>query len=374
MSFIVRIFFAGLIAFVPSHDGRDLVVLLPEVGDQAKIAMHQALLVVRAAACTGDCQPAEGERTTIAGILFADKSSTKAGEALATAVGGGTAWHLQGSDLSFPAPGEAFSPALNLRHGARRGANGQFEPLPATPEESRDFSWVAELNRILPGAGVVDPRLLGARPPAHRLTARLRMQFGDVSTYRLVRIGSMVPSLGFRGLANGSAQTSYSQALAEWVVAEFNVSGGRRISAGEAPRRWGGAFDAAHATEWRCGDGAPERSAPQSGCRRPADAERWARKALCGLLRPHREEAGHSSCPVSCHADGDPGVRGAAEARVAAPRSSPPGKRCKRSLRSSDLPDGSIDGRSKPLSADAPAWARCVAVPRSSRQPLPCGV
>jgi hypothetical protein len=231
MSFIVRIFFAGLIAFVPSRDGKELIVLLPDAAeasvasDGTAVGPHQALLLARAAGCTGDCGVADAG---IAALLFADQTPSKAGEALSDALQQGTVWRLDGSELSFAAAAGVarFAPPLSIRRNLRPTARGQARLLPATPDEGKDFSWVADLGRIVPGAGVVDPAVLAPIPPAKRIAARLRLDSGEVSTYRLVRVDGQVPPLRFRSLAAKGAEVAYTQALADWVVAEFWVSGG----------------------------------------------------------------------------------------------------------------------------------------------------
>jgi hypothetical protein len=205
MSITLHLFFAGLIAFVPSQDGRELFVLVPDAGhghaisDGSSLEPHRALLVARAAGCQGDCEAGNSE---IAGLLFADEPDAKRPGELMDAIRRGTAWQLEGVELSISSQ------------------DGQLKIHPG-------FSSVADLNRIVPGAGFVDPALLAPQPPAGKLATRLRLQSGEVSAYRLVEeVDGSVPSLRFKTLKDGKdAAPGYMQPLATWVMAEIKIPG-----------------------------------------------------------------------------------------------------------------------------------------------------
>lgn len=228
MSFVVRIFFIGLIAFVPSRDGKELAVLLLDaregyaVSDGTRIEPHQPLLLARAGKCEGGCESDAG----IAPMLFPKAAAAPADQALALAVEGGTAWRLDGVDLSILAGphGRGRSSPLKIHREATRADAGQRGLVPGTPAEWKDFRWVADLGRIDPSAGTVDPDVLAAAPQKGLIAARLRLGAGEVSTYRLVRVEDAVPALDFKTLRGGPA-AGYSQALADWVVAEIQVTG-----------------------------------------------------------------------------------------------------------------------------------------------------
>lgn len=231
MSFVVRIFFTGLVAFVPSEDGRELTVLLPQAAqtytasDRSTIPPHQALLLARSSQCEGDCR---SDAPEIAGILFPDKPQSTARESLAGALLQGAAWRLDGLELSIRVKGadsEASAP-LKIHRGLRLAPGGRREPIPGTSAESMDFSWVADLGRIVPDSGVVDPALLRATPPAGRIAARLRLRSGEVWTYRLIEVGGEVLPMRFQTLDGRAAETGYSQALADLVMAEIRVPAG----------------------------------------------------------------------------------------------------------------------------------------------------
>jgi len=225
MTFVVRIFFAGLVAFVPSRDGKVLTVLLPDAGQARKLSdgslmePHQALLVARAAGCKGDCGPGDA---SLASILFPGQPAGAAWDGLAAALQQGVAWRLDGVELTVGPP--PCEPKLSIPHGAQKA--GCSAGSPATAESSKDFGWVADLNQIVPGSGIVDPAFLGPQPPAGRIAARLRLQSGTVSAYRLVAVEGKVAALEFRPLGGKATNAAFcAQALADWVVAEIPMSG-----------------------------------------------------------------------------------------------------------------------------------------------------
>jgi len=228
MGFVVHIFFTGLIAFVPSNDGRELTVLLPQISqahtasDHSVIEPHQALLLARAAQCKGDCRNEDPE---IAGILFPDKPQSTARESLSQALLQGAAWRLDGSELFIRTKGSNLkaSTPLKIHRDLRPSPEGRPETIPGSATDAKDFSWVAELGRIVPGSGVVDPALLQRTPPAGRIAARLKLRSGEVWTYRVIKLGGETLPMRFQTLDGSGAETGYSQAIADLVMAEIRI-------------------------------------------------------------------------------------------------------------------------------------------------------
>lgn len=231
MSFLVRIFFSGLIALVPSRDGKELAVLLLDaqqgyaLSDGTSLPPHLPMLLARAGKCDGDCVTSD---PTIADYLFPD-SSAKASELLAGALLDGTAWKLSGAELSIaqPAtsPGTVAPPPLEIRRNARRSVAGRPELLPQSSAEREDFSWIAELGKIDPAAGEADPDVLAPQPRLGLIAARLRLRSGRVFTYRLVGLKNQVTPIHFQTSAGDRVQVAYAQALADWVEADVEVAG-----------------------------------------------------------------------------------------------------------------------------------------------------
>ena len=219
MTFIVRILFSGLIAFVPRPDGKELTVLLLHapasyhVSDGTLLAHHMPLLVVRGEGCGGDCTPADG---TAANFLFADQSAQQAAMSLSSVLGHGSAWPLDGSDIEIDA---GVAPPLVLR----RGRNGS-EPVPQTAQARQDFDWVANFSKINPDGGGLSPKMLAQSPPPV-IAARLHLRGGSVFTYRLVRVGRNVKPIHFKTLGAGATEVPYTQAVANWVAAEIEITG-----------------------------------------------------------------------------------------------------------------------------------------------------
>jgi len=218
MDFVLRIFFSGLIAFVPSADRKELTVLLLEthghaLSDGAPLAHHKPVLLARAQSCKGDCNAQDAE---IAEYFYADLSDSQAASALDEALQGGGAWVLDNSDLSV---GGTASGNLSLRRSA-----GQNKLVPGSSSERQDFTWVADLRKIVPGLGELNPALFAARPPKAIVAARLRLTSGEVSTYSLIRVGAELQPIHFRSAASKS-DAPYEQAVANWVVAEIPAAG-----------------------------------------------------------------------------------------------------------------------------------------------------
>lgn len=230
MTFILRIFFTGLIAFVPNEDRTQLTVLLLNmpheyrVSDGTAIPHHMPLLLARAGGCAGQCPQRDAD---IAHFLFAGEALPDAVDALQNALLRGGGWALAGSELSIrngcPAESGLGSP-LAIQTNLRRSENGHPSSIPLSAEERSDFSWVADVRQLNAAHRGFSPAVLAAEPPADLVAARLTLRNGRISTYRLVQIDGKVEPVHFQPLAGG-AELPYAQAVASWVVAEIEVSG-----------------------------------------------------------------------------------------------------------------------------------------------------
>ncbi|HEX7184665.1 MAG TPA: hypothetical protein VF756_22765 [Thermoanaerobaculia bacterium] len=228
MTFILKIFFMGLIAFVPSQDGKELTVLLVETrpgyvaSDGSLIAPHHPMLLARAEKCWGHCGIDEGIDPH---LLFPRDSPADAQRYLAAALGNGAAWSLDGSDLSIVDAGSQKSSASLSLQGRPRQPGAPLALSKTLEGDTLDFDYIADLGRVLPAAGAVDPDVLARLPQRRLITARLRLQSGKIGTYRLVHMFGKVHSFSFKALRCNGANVEYSQPLADWVTAEIEVSG-----------------------------------------------------------------------------------------------------------------------------------------------------
>ena len=231
MSFVLRIFFSGLIAFVPSPDGKELTVLLLNSGheyalsDGTRLEHHRPLLLARAAQCEGSCGATDAE---IAHYLFPHVSAAKAGDSLQQALLGGGAWQLEGFELSIrpSGAGAKASPSdLELRQTVQFGKSDRQPVIPKTPQEREDFRWVPDLAKIDPSIGGLNPAILSDQPPADLIAARLKLTHGKVVTSRLERVLNNVEQIQFRPLQGGGKDAPYQQALATWVEVDIEVQG-----------------------------------------------------------------------------------------------------------------------------------------------------
>jgi len=227
MSFVLKILFSGLIAFSPSQDGTELTVLLlntphHHLSDGSALQQHQPLLVARAGNCSGDCEKRDA---AIAQFLYADQSSSVALDSLESAVAGGGAWQLSGSDLTLQKgdSNDPDLPSLVLQKNVRGSVDGHLQLIPTTSAEREDYSWIADLKQICPDC-TVDSDVF-ATEPSDIVAARLHLRSGKVFTYSVARIGGNVTPVQFQRLDGTGSASTYSQAIATWVGAEIEVSG-----------------------------------------------------------------------------------------------------------------------------------------------------
>ena len=226
MSFLVRIFFSGLMAFVPSQDGTELTVVLLnsphsyQVSDGSSIPHHSPLVIARAGSCSGTCPKRD---SSVAEIAFNDLSLSAAQDALETAVDGGGAWMLSGSELSLRKGNSSAPnlPALNMRDDARTAG----DIIPTTSSEREDLSWIPDFKQIAPSGYVFNTAVLDAQPPSGLVAARFRLRNGKVYSYSIARIGTDVTPVHFGRLDGQGGVSPYSQAVSTWVAADIEVSG-----------------------------------------------------------------------------------------------------------------------------------------------------
>jgi hypothetical protein len=229
LSFILRIIFSGLIAFVPSEDGTEVTVLLLNVdhayhtSDGAALPRHNPIVLTRAGNCSGSC-PTSTEN--LATLLFPDLSTTAAVAALEEAVSGGGAWQLSGSELTLEkgSSGDPALPALDIHDGVRGTVNGQLQTIPTTSSEREDFTWIADFGQIC-STCTLDSDVLATQPPAGLIAARFRLRTGKVYTYSVARLGTDITPVHFQRLDGTGSSSSYSQAIASMVAADIEISG-----------------------------------------------------------------------------------------------------------------------------------------------------
>ncbi|HEY2830387.1 MAG TPA: hypothetical protein VGJ88_09740, partial [Thermoanaerobaculia bacterium] len=224
MSFVLKILFSGMMVFSPNQSGTDVTVLLLNAGhthhlsDGSAMQDHKPLLIARAGNCSGDCPTRDAD---IAQFVYADQSPAVALDSLESAVAGGGAWTLDGSDISIekPSSNDPDLPALSIVRDAR----GAGSIIPSTSGEREDYSWVTDLRQLC-STCTVDSNIFASQPP-DTIAARLHIRNGRLLTYSVARIGSNVTPAKFARLDGTGSASSYSQAIATWVEAEIEVSG-----------------------------------------------------------------------------------------------------------------------------------------------------
>ena len=225
MDFILRLLFSGLMVFVPNEDGTELDVLLLNVdhayqsSDGTSIGHHKAMILANAGSCTGTCPTGDAE---IAEFFFPDQSATVAVDSLETALAGGGAWVLDGSQLTLRKgnANAAELPALIFRDGVRTTF------IPTTSTEREDYTWLASLKQICgTPCNDLNADVLAAQPPSGLVAARFRLRSGNVFTYSVAKIGSNVTPVHFKRLDGQGSVSPYSQAVAGWMGADVAITG-----------------------------------------------------------------------------------------------------------------------------------------------------
>ncbi len=226
-TFVLRILFTGLMAFIPNENGTEVTVLLLNADhyhttDGAAMQAHNAILYARPGSCSGDCV---NDDLAIAGPTFRDQSDTVALDSLAYALGDGSAWLIAGSDISVEkSSGAANLPALNIIDGVRGTVEGQPQIIPTTATERKDFSWIARLAQSCSSGCTLDSDLFDTLPP-DIVAARFKINSGDLYTYSIARLGSNVTPVHFKRLDGTGSTSSYTQAVASWVGVDIEVTG-----------------------------------------------------------------------------------------------------------------------------------------------------
>jgi hypothetical protein len=226
-TFVLRILFTGLMAFIPNENGTEVTVLLLNAdhyhtSDGAALQAHKAVLYARGN-CSGDCVVDNSE---IATYTFRNQPSATALESLGTALGNGSAWLIAGSDISVQksSSGAANLPALNLIDNTRGTVNGQPQVIPTTSNERRDISWLTRLTQVCGSGCAIDSDVFNTIPP-EIIAARFKLTTGDVYTYSIARLGSDVTPVHFKRLDGTGSTSSYVQAVATWIGADIQVTG-----------------------------------------------------------------------------------------------------------------------------------------------------
>ena len=226
-TFVLRILFTGLMAFIPNENGTEVTVLLLNADhyhttDGAAMQAHNSILYARPGSCSGDCV---NDDTTIAGLTFRDQVSSVALDSLIYALGDGSAWLIAGSDISVEkSSGAANLPALNIVDDVRGTIEGQPQIIPTTAGERKDFSWIARLAQSCSSGCTLDSDLFDTLPP-DIVAARFKINSGDLYTYSIARLGSNVTPVHFKRLDGTGSTSSYTQAVASWVGVDIEVTG-----------------------------------------------------------------------------------------------------------------------------------------------------
>ena len=225
--FVLRIFFSGLIAFLPNADGTEVTVLLVNtpheyaLANGSALAHHTPIVVARAGSCEGTCTTPD--HPSIAQFLYARKTPQQALNALNGAILGGGAWQLASSDLTLVGPEEPLVIRTNVR-GVNE--NGTLKAVPTTPLEREDFTWVASLAQIAPGTEGFKTAVASSEPPPGcMVAARLKLRSGKLFTYSVVKIDGKARPVHFRKPSGEGEEAPYQQAVANWVAAEIRVPG-----------------------------------------------------------------------------------------------------------------------------------------------------
>ena len=225
-TFVLRILFTGLMAFIPNENGTEVTVLLLDsnhyhTSDGSSMPAHQSILYARAGDCSGNCDDDEG----IAKFTFLDLSQSAQIDSLAYALNDGSAWMIAGSDIAVQkSSGGANLPALQIVDDARGTVNGQPQIIPTTSAERKDFTWIPALQQLCSSGCEIDSDLFDTVPPGI-VAARFKINSGDLYTYSIARLGSDVTPVQFKRLDGTGSTSSYVQAITSWMGLDIEVTG-----------------------------------------------------------------------------------------------------------------------------------------------------
>jgi hypothetical protein len=227
-SILVKIFFTGLMAFIPNENGTQVTVLLLNANhyhtsDGAAMQAHQAYLIARSGGCTGACVD---DDATAAAFFFRDQSTANRLTSLANTVGNGSVWLIAGSDVSVQKSGSGAAdlPALAIRDGVRGTTNGQPNIIPTTSGQVGDVSWIASMAELCGSGCTLDSDVFDTVPP-EIVAARFTIDSGELFTHSVARLGSDVTPVHFKRLDGTGSTSAYVQAVASWVGVDIGVTG-----------------------------------------------------------------------------------------------------------------------------------------------------
>jgi hypothetical protein len=225
-TFVLKILFSGLMAFIPNDNGTEVTVLLLNpnhyhTSDGAAMQPHKPLIYARGN-CSGDCV---NDDTSISQYTFRDQSSAAALDSLVYALGNGSAWEISASDIAVQkSSGAANLPSLNIHNGDRGTVNGQPQIIPTTSTERKDISWIPALQQLCTNGCALNSDLF-ANVPSDIVAARFKINSGDLYTYSVARLGSDVTPVHFKRLDGTGSTSAYVQAVASWIGVDIEVTG-----------------------------------------------------------------------------------------------------------------------------------------------------
>ena len=207
--------------FVPNSNGTELDVILLNAGhthqlsDGTRLSQHKPIILARGNG-SGNCPQLD---SAAASVLFADKPTSVAQDALEAALDGGCVWVLENSDVSLvKGSGQPDLPALQFQTGTRSGI------IPTSSTERADTDWLVKLSEICPDCGF-NADVLGSDPPTDLVAARFHLKTGNFFTYSVAKIGADVTPVQFKRVDGTGSASSYTQAIATVMGADITVSG-----------------------------------------------------------------------------------------------------------------------------------------------------
>ncbi len=225
MDFILRIYFIGLIAFVPSEVSLKTTIIIEQARDGHKTAdghhiePHLPLLLARGD-CAGDCRP---DQERIASFLYdlpTEPNLQASMRQLDQTLDGGGAWVLDDVEISLDLPSLANTKSRVLEYGPSLPTTAR---MPSDSAQARSFGWVADMRRVAPASATIDPRIYAGAPSLGLVAARFIADRGSLWSYRLVEVDGKIASLGFQPAA-ADRTSPHARAYADWVALDIPIS------------------------------------------------------------------------------------------------------------------------------------------------------
>ncbi len=240
MSFMLRIYFLGLIAFVPDPSGKQMTALLVDTSHaghascgEHSVPLHQPVLLARAGSCQGECSADSDIASLVFGSKALSEDPVESLNLLRQALRNGSSWKLDNVILTLQTgdPGQP-QPAPSLQVLSRNserfdlGETAAGGLMPNDRDDREDFGWVVDLGRLDPAWQAVDTDVFEPAPKKDLIKARWPLTQGKAKTFRLSGFPDDIVPVELRTFPEALPWPGFRpRAAADVVVVEIEIEG-----------------------------------------------------------------------------------------------------------------------------------------------------